>query len=421
MAIERALRVLSLLTLGAGIWLALRPPAERVSESATSGDLPGALPRWTTAPPQRIHVALDAAPPRESRDWLRAIRRAGTPVTWAGDDIPALAVEVAPIASPRGGTTLWIAAPSGARVSVTDALAPIDTVIAAAGGARVLAPSTAGPLTASVGPHRARARVRDTLLTRRVLVLGRATWEAKFVIAALEETGWLVDARLSVAPGVDVTQGGARLPDTARHAALVVLDPPSVAGASAVTRYVRSGGGAILSGRAANASSLADIAIGRAGARVRASSIAFADDAPRRGLGFLAIAPGSDAMVLEERDGRVAAAARRVDVGRVVQLGYDESWRWRLAGGAGAVDAHRNWWSGLVSSVAYRAALPVSRAARDDDAPLARLVDALGPSSPRAGDVLDRTPWVPSPALLFALLSVLLLAELASRRLRGAP
>jgi hypothetical protein len=316
---------------------------------------------------------------------------------------------------------LWIAAPAGARVAVADGLAPIDTVVAAAGGARVLAPSTSGALTAAVGEHRATTSMRDTVMARRVLVLGRVTWEAKFVIAALEEAGWTVDARLSVAPGVEVTQGAARSPDTARHAATVVLDAPSMSTASAVARYVRSGGGAILSGAGANVSALSEIAAGRAGARVRASSIAFADDTPRRALGFLAIAPRSDAIIVEERDGRVSAAARRVDAGRVLQLGYDETWRWRLAGGAPALDAHRSWWSALVSSVAYRAAVPLAQDAPDDDAPLARLVEALGPSSPTTNALRTETRWAPSPALLFALVSVLLLAELASRRLRGAP
>ena len=420
-AIERGLRGLSLLTLGVAIWIALRPPAERAPETAGTGDLADRLPGWTIAPPQRVHLSLDAAPSPEARDWVRAIRRAGTPVTWAGDEIPPLALEAAAVANPRGGTLLWVAAPAGAAVVLADALAPIDTVIASAGGASVTAPSTTGQVTAAVGEHRATASVRDTLAPRGVLVLGRATWEAKFVIAALEEVGWAVDARLSVAPGIEVTQGVSRSPDTARHGAIVVLDPPSATTAPAVARYARSGGGAILSGASANGSPLIEIAGGRAGARVRASSIAFADDTPRRALGFLAIAPRSDAIVLEERDGRVAAAARRVDAGRVVQLGYDETWRWRLAGGAAALDAHRSWWSSLVSSVAYRAALPLTRGVRDDDAPLARLVDGLGPASRITDAVTAETRWVPSPALLFGLLSVLLLAELASRRLRGAP
>jgi hypothetical protein len=114
-------------------------------------------------------------------------------------------------------------------------------------------------------------------------------------------------------------------------------------------------------------------------------------------------------------------AGRRVEAGRVVQLGYDETWRWRLGGGAQAVDAHRAWWSALVSSVAHRAVVALSRDPRDDDAPLARLVDALGVPSASAGSTATGARWVPSPALLFALVGALLLAELASRRLRGAP
>src|SRR5688572_4475187 len=420
-AIERGLRVLSLLTLAGAVWIALRPPVQRVTETASNADLDEALARWTIAPPPRVHVGLDVAPPQTTRDWLRAIRRSGTPVAWTNGGIPAFALEVAPVANPHGGTTLWIAAPGGARVAVADDVAPIDTVVATAGGASVLAPATTGSLIATIGEHRTSARARDTLVARRVLVLGRATWEAKFIIAALEETGWGVDARLSVAPGVEVTQGSSRSPDTARHAAVIVLDAPSAGAGSAVARYVRSGGGAILSGGAAQASALGDIAVGRVGARIRASSIAFADDTPRGALGFLAIAPRNDGIVLEERGGRVAAAARRVETGRVVQLGYDETWRWRLAGGAGAVDAHRGWWSALVSSVAYRAAVPLSREASEDDGPLARLVDALGPSSAPPDDVTTASRWSPSPALLFALVSALLLAELASRRLRGAP
>ena len=420
-ALERGLRVLSLLTLAVAIWIAVRPPVQRVPETAASAALDEALSRWTVAPPPRIHLALNAAPSRETRDWLRAIRRGGTPVSWAGDDIPAFALEVAPFADPRGGTILWIAAPTGARVAVHDAIAAIDTVIATAGGARILAPMTMGSLTATIGEHRTRARAPDTLMPRRVLILGRASWEAKFVIAALEEVGWGVDARLTVAPGVEVTQGQTRVPDTSRHAAVIVLEAPSASTASTVARYVRAGGGALLSGAGAQASGLGDIGVGRVGARVRASSIAFTDDAPHQALAFLAVAPRADAIVLDERAGRVAAAARRLEMGRVVQLGYDETWRWRLAGGAGAVAAHRDWWSALVSSVAHRAAVPLAREEGDDDAPLARLVDALGPSTADTAEMSTRARWSPSAALLFALISAFLLAELASRRLRGAP
>ena len=418
--IERALRVLTLLVLAFAAWNATRERSDEQSETSASAELRASLERWTTEPPKSAHVSLGVAPGGEARDWLRALRRAGTTVTWRAQEIPPLAIEVAAVANPRGGWKLWVAAPARARIAVADAIAPIDSVVAPAGGASVFAPVATGTLTATVNGHRASGNARDTLMPRRVLVLARATWEAKFVISALEDAGWSVDARLSVAPGVDVTQGTPRLPDTARHAAVVVLDAPSVRTASAIARYVRGGGGAVLSGASARGGALAEIAAGGVRARVRPSTMTFADDSPRRGLSFLAIVPRADAIVLEEHDGRVAAAARRVEAGRVVQLGYDESWRWRLAGGAQAVDAHRAWWSAIVSSVAYRAAAPLSRA-EHDDAPLARLVDALGPSSAEAGTSPTRATWSPPAVLLFALATGLLLIELASRRLRGAP
>jgi hypothetical protein len=388
--------------------------------TGSSQGLATSLAEWTASAPPAAHIAFDVAPTGRDRDWLRALGRAGSSITWSGDSIPSLAVESAPIAGPRGGWTISVAAPAGARVAIDDAIAPIDTVETTAGGAHVVAPIGAGYLAATVGGHTAVARPRDTLLPRRVLVLGRASWEAKFVISALEETGWAVDARVSVAPGVDVTQGTSRLPDTARHAAVIVLSPLSAAAASAVARYARGGGGVILSGAAASGA-LGDIAAGRVGQRVRASSVAFADQAPRQALGFVSLAPRADAIVLEQRDGRVAAAARRVEQGRVVQVGYDESWRWRLAGGGQAVEAHRTWWSAIVSSVAYRAAVPLVREYPDEDAPRARLVEALGPPRSPSPAALAASGWRPSPWLLFVLMTALLVAELASRRLRGAP
>lgn len=421
LGIERAARVVLLIVLAFAAWSATLPPLERGPAASGIDRLGDSLARWTAAAPPRVHVSLDAAPIPTERDWLRALRHAGTPVTWTGDEIPALAIEAAPVASPQGGTMLWIAAPRGTRVELADAVASIDTVTTVAGGASVFAPIVTGPVRATVDEQSASASVRDMVLPRHVLVLGRATWEAKFVISALEEAGWRVDARLTVAPGVDVTQGMARTPDTARHAAVVVLDAPSGSTSATIARYVRAGGGAILSGASASAPALAEIAGGRVGVRIRPSSIAFADDAPRRALGFLTITPRSDGIVLEERDGRIAAVARRADAGRVVQIGYDETWRWRLAGGATALDAHRGWWSALVSSVAYRAAMPIARVSRDDDAPRARLVDALGPPTATAPAIATRARWSPSPILLFVLMTTLLLSELASRRLRGAP
>lgn len=278
-----------------------------------------------------------------------------------------------------------------------------------------------GSFEARIENHAATTRLRDTILPRRVLVIGRATWEAKFVITALEEAGWAIDARLALAPGVEVTQGTPGSPDTARHAAVLVLGAPLPAIGAAVARYVRAGGGLILAGESAEAPSLAALAVGRLTARTRPTTMAFVADAPRRALAFRATALRSDALVLEEQGGGVTVAARRSESGRVIQIGYEDTWRWRLAGGANAVEAHRDWWSGLVSAVAYRATLPIATAIPNEAAPLAALVTALGRPMPHAMRISSGARWAPSPTLLFVVIVALLLAELASRRLRGAP
>jgi hypothetical protein len=56
------------------------------------------------------------------------------------------------------------------------------------------------------------------------------------------------------------------------------------------------------------------------------------------GLATLALAPitslRSDAVPVEKRAGVVAVTARRTSAGRALQLGYEDTWRWRMGGGA---------------------------------------------------------------------------------------
>ena len=129
----------------------------------------------------------------------------------------------------------------------------------------------------------------------------------------------------------------------------------------------------------------------------------------------------SDAVPIERRAGAVATAARRIGSGRVLQLGYEDMWRWRMAGGDGSIRDHRVWWTALVSSVAHAPRVisePVT--ARVDGAPMAGLVASIGPAtSGRAIENLSATPsdWI---AWLFVLLSLALIGEIMLRRLRGA-
>jgi hypothetical protein len=263
---------------------------------------------------------------------------------------------------------------------------------------------------------------------RRIAVLADAGWEARFVVAALEERGWPVDARLRVAPELDVVQGRPLPLDTTRHAAVIVLDSLPERDARAVAGFVRSGGGAVL-GSGAVAGPLAGLAPGGVGAWVRPPTLIFADNAPRRALGFAPVTPlRPGAVALETRGRAVAVAARRVGSGRVVQVGYGETWRWRLAGGANAPDAHRAWWAGIVASAAYRPVVApdepaphTALAATAGPAPYALLVSALGPPvvATTIAEPRERPRWLVPALGLFLFAS--LLAEWASRRRRGVP
>ena len=279
---------------------------------------------------------------------------------------------------------------------------------------------TAGALDLLSRDQHARAAAPDSILPRQVVVLGRAGWEGKFVIAALEERGWKVSSRLRVGPNVFVTQGTPFALDTAHTGAVIALDSSAAFYAGAISAFERSGGGIVLAGDAPLSSALRALAPGRAGARVAAAALSFASAAPRRALGFFPIlALAGDAVPLESRDGRIIAAARRVGAGRVVQLGYDETWRWRLAGSGDAPGAHRDYWSTVVASAAYRATGRIATASSSGDAaPLASLYTDLGaPSTPQQAAITGGggLRW-----WMFVLVALLLLAEWTSRRLRGA-
>jgi hypothetical protein len=105
----------------------------------------------------------------------------------------------------------------------------------------------------------------------------------------------------------------------------------------------------------------------------------------------------------------------------VLQLGYEDTWRWRMSGGDGAVRDHRLWWTRLVSSVAHAPRIPQTDAGiLTDEAPMIGLVTAIGSATPLeaisglAGNRSGPMAW------LWTLLTLGLIGEIASRRLRGA-
>jgi hypothetical protein len=442
---EWVLRATAVAALGAVSWRWSQPVVERapVVESIdvrADSALGSALRRWTTgAATPAAHVALAGAPGTETRAWLRALSRAGMHVGWSAQGAAPIAVSAEATPDPAGGIRLDVAGPDGAVIAVGDAIAAADTARLHGAGASMLMPAASDTLIARAGATTARVAAPAATRLGAILVLGRAGWEAKFVAAALEERGWPVQVRLVVAPGIDVTgtgmaADGPLAPDTATTAAVVVLDSVAVdaAGAAAIGRFVRAGGGVVLAGDAAAAPSLQPLATGRVGAPIIATPGAIDGVTPRRGLALMPIdALRSDAIVLERRDGgsgAVSVAARRIGRGRAAQVGYLETWRWRMAARDEAPAAHRAWWSRVVGAVAYAPVPPIAGspdpfgAHPADPAPYAETIAALGaptaaPAPPRGGIPVGR--W-PSDGMLAALAGAALLGEVASRRMRGA-
>lgn len=403
--------------LGWLIVLALLPAEAGGRVALAPADLEGVPAEWAWSPPaDSLSVALDVAPSPASRDWLIALRRAGTTVVWSNGGIAPVALEVEPKRDPAGGVQARIAGPPGGRVSIADELALLDsTVIGVDGGTAVRLPPVAGALRASLDGTTAWVASDTAGTHRRILLLGMAGWEARFVARALEERGWIVDARYAVAPRIDVTQGGPLRLDTASHAAVIVLDSTANRYAGPIAGYVRSGGGLILAGDA-GAPLMRLAPGGLAGPAQHAAAITFEPDDPRRALSYVALRPLSpEAVTLENRAGRPVVAARRVGAGRVIGVGYRDTWRWRMQGGEGSVAAHRAWWAGLVAGVAFA---PLTAGQPSDAAPLASLVDALGFPTALPPAPVPRAPMYP---WLVASLVLCLLLEWTSRRLRGAP
>lgn len=421
-AVETVLRVVSIGILAWMLVLSLQRGRPDTMVNASSANLRASARDWSRAglPPTRVSVRLDRSPSSGERDWLRALRGAGSEVHWNGDLLPT-AVSVLPIVAPRGGWNVFAAAPSGTMVRVSDGIGSLDSAVASGGGARFKVPSVSGDVIVAAGTSTATATAGNVQVPGRVLVLGTAGWESRFVVTALEEEGWRVDADILVAPGIAVTQGSRFSIDTARYAAVVALDGSAGSRAGEIGRYAASGGGLVLAGPAGAASAFAPL---RAGVSGRAQSVAAMESEPGSvtlsSLAFLSFAAlRDDAVLLERRSGSGVIAVRRHGAGRILQHGYLDTWRWRMSGGDGSPAEHREWWTSAVAAVAYA---PVAARAENSDvdpAPVAGLIAAVGPPSASAPSKLANVAGAIPLWWWFALLSFSLLAEWASRRLRG--
>lgn len=364
-----------------------------------------------------VHLRLEGSPTAVERDSLAALARAGRNVSWSGSLAP-LAVMAEPVREP--GMRWRIAAVGSAALLVRDSLGPIDSLGEAS--ALTLEP-TRGAAQVLQGNTVAAASPMSAAPPRRAIVLGRVGWEPRFIITALEEAGWSIDARLALGREREVRQGDAS-PRLERHDVVIVTDSGSAnANAAALERFVRSGGGLILTGEAAGARVLAVRAL--LGARVirseESETRSFEGHEPTHALPLLVLGNiVSDASVLDAREGLPAIVARRAQAGRVMQVGYAETWRWRMEGEGLSVEEHRAFWSRLAGLVARGEARPAVRIAdARDAAPLAALVQAIGPA--RDASASSQSSGPPFPSWLGPIILMALLAEWGSRRRRGAP
>jgi hypothetical protein len=411
--LELGLRLLSLAVMAwliAGTFVTRKPTGGQVVQEA---GLERTLEAWSIHPrSDTLGIEFHTAPSRLVRDWARALRRSGSAVVWADSGVAPAMLEIEPLEDPSGGATVRITAPRKTPIVVSDSLGPLDSLQLDALGATIRVPAFSGRINARVGGTPVHAALAVERPARSIVVLGMAGWESKFVARALEERGWQVDARFSLAPRLSVDLGRSFPLDTARHALVIALDSSAATYAPEISRFVRSGGGLIL-GNGGLGVRLGELAPGRAGALTRPAALTFESE-PQRALALRDLAPlKSDAFALDSRDGRVGVAARRVGSGRVLQIGYRDTWRWRMEGGASSVAAHRAWWAGLVATVAYR---PTRfEEPSSNPAPLAALTLALGSPS----QLPTERPVESSHLVPLAILVLSLFGEWTSRRLRG--
>ncbi len=413
--LETALRVAIVASLAFALWKSIAPvnAGDRTIRS-TSQALNVGIERALTHPGDAaIELAMTTTPSPLQRDQLVALRRTGMSVRWSGEVSP-LAVEVIRDRDPLEGAQIRVVGAKGAVV-LRDSAGVLDTL--REGTSTLGVGALVGSVQASDAHTSAIAAIPAATPRRAVLVLGRADWESKFVMSALNESGWLVRARIPSAPNVDVHDDGILPIDTSRYDAVIALDTTAADYATAIVRFVEQGGGLVVSGGALGVGALRAIAPATASARIPGRILLAEDTVTRRDLPFTPLGSvRTDAVSLERQPAGTAIAARRVENGRVLALAYDESWRWRMLGGNSGLSAHRDWWSHLVASVSAERADPV--AAGISAVPRVALVNALGPSSAltSAGQnpIDNRLPlW------LLVLPIAAALVEIASRRFRG--
>jgi hypothetical protein len=426
--LERALRAVGLVSLAVLLVQAWRGESARaplrVVPAADAARTLAAAPLTSDT----LAITTDTALDRVTTAWLAARRDAGAPARWgSAKGIAPSALAIEPSLDPGGGVRALVAATSKSTVRLADSAGVIDSANVNGSGVSFAIATPVGAATARVNGSPARAVASAPARPKAVVILARAGWEPKFIAAALEERGWPAEARFIVRPDTAVVQGSPARFDTARVAVVIALDNSAVAQAGAIAAFVRSGGGLILGPDAAAQSAFAELRAGTPGTRQAPVAISVSAAHPRRALPLVPIEALATGAVALERQGEViAVAARRLGAGRVLQVGFEDTWRWRMTGPEGAREAHRRWWASLVASASPEPLPQATHSRRGAvegaDAPLARMVADLGAPDPAAATPSGSPESGGGPSWWWgALALVSLLGEWASRRLRGVP
>ena len=424
----------ALLCMALLLWRALSPrePHRMKAAITQSGALDVPLAVLLRHQADTIDVAAPATPNARTRASLRALRASGhAPMLRELSKLPAIAVSIENEWRALGGTRIQAVGADSLAAALVDGAGLIDSVGLTADGVRL----RWGPVQGALALRTVRSNASAASLlamspsAARVLVLGDATWESKFVVAALEEGGWSVDLSLTLSPKVTVPQQGSVIaPSRARHAVVVVLPGAPAPAMASLSAFVRNGGGLVIVGSAARSASLSALRAGAPGAAHAGEAGAEASGTPRRGLDVVpVVALASGAIPLEVLDGQTTIAARRVGAGRVVQVGYENSWLWRMAGDDQSPVEHRRWWSGIIASV-VSLRTPMRSPALDAEhdtlsaAPLAMMARDVGLPGPFPADREGSPRFQPDTAVdttVLALAVVSLVASWMLRRWRG--
>ena len=488
--LEHGLHALAIAAMGAAALLMLVGQGARPAGPVDASALSDNLHEWTRYPPADLSVRLDRLPDAQVRAWLTALDAAGTEVVWrnaGGEALPALGLAVDPVPDPHEPMRIWAALGSGITGEVLErlpAVPPVDEPLAfLQGSAALTLPSLTGAVKVRTALAEAVANRRDNLTLRPLLLLGHASWEARYTAAALEQHGWQVDARLVLSPeqvvgempaqrtqpqpaqargrGGGAARGGggrANAPvaptvgptvvpgvnrpeiDIENYSAVLLLDETATEPADLLAAYVESGGGLVAFADATDTPGLTTLLPAR-GSGIVEEAQPFQDipGTQEAGAGpvrdprdrlelhpLVDLAPAAHA--LERRGESVAVAIARHGDGRVVQIGYADIWRWHMsAPEETAPEDYRAWLAGLVSSVAHAPrdehALPPELALQADPAPLAAWHASFGAPQPDdLGTGASLPAFTPDARLfwlLFALAGAALLTEWLLRRLRN--